>query len=88
MRRIICWLKAIPFFMKTWEWIPHVYQEKYEKAIIVSTENSFRVATGYDHKPGETVHKNACLIRQKCKHCGCEKLGWYENWDEKLKLEV
>lgn len=87
IKKLICYLKAIPFFLRTWEWVPHVYREEYEKATIISTDRSFRVSTGYEHSPGEKVYKNACLIRQRCKYCGHEKFGWYESWDERWKIQ-
>ena len=78
MKKIICWIKAIPFFIKSGVWCPHLYEESKEKAIIISTENSYRVSKDYIHRPNETVHPNATLIRYRCKRCGAEELGWYD----------
>lgn len=79
MRRLFCWIKAIPFFVKSGFWCPHIYGETTEEpAIIISTENSFRISNSYEHQPNETVHKNAILMKSKCIYCGKEEICWYE----------
>jgi hypothetical protein len=69
------------------EWVPHIYTCEYEKAIIIATDNSFRVSDNYNHKPNETVYENACLITYTCKECGHKSYAWYHNWDERYKME-
>ncbi len=79
MKRIFCYLKAIPFFLKSGVWCPHVYHdESKETAIIISNDNGFRVSNNWLHGENERVHKNATLIRSKCIHCGKEELSWYD----------
>ena len=79
MKKIICWLKAVPFWIKTGEWISHLYKEdSHERCIIISTDNTFRVSKDYIHNENETVHPNATLVRAKCVHCGKELLSWFD----------
>lgn len=85
MRRFICWLKAIPFLLRAGEWVPHSYNCQYDRKIIISTQNSFRVSDNYQHTAGETVHKDACLITYTCKHCGHKTYGWIAEWSERWK---
>ena len=87
MKKLICWIKAIPLWLRTGEFVPHIYECCYEKAIIIATDNSFRVADNYQHTANETVYKDACLVRYKCIHCGHEDLAWYSNFEEKERLE-
>lgn len=88
MRKILCWIKAIPFFVNSGIWIPHVYVADYEKAIIIASRHGFRVSDNYQHSPEETVHKDACLIRYKCLHCGHEEFSWYRSWNERWRLDI
>lgn len=79
MKRILCWVKAIPLFLKCGAWCPHIYKEvSREEAIIIATKNSFRVAKNFIHRDSETVHPKATLIRSKCECCGKEDFGWYD----------
>ena len=89
MKRLLCYLKAIPFFLKTGVWCPHIYIEvKREKAIVISTDNSFRVASNFIHKSNETVHPHATLMRNSCKCCGKEDLSWFDgNYEDIPVLE-
>ena len=88
IKTIKCWLQAIPFFLKSGEWTPHIYTCDYEKAIIIADKNSFRVSEGFDHEPGETVYNNACLITYTCKDCGHKTYAWYHSWAERFRLGV
>ena len=79
MKRIVCWIKAIPFFIKTGVWCPHIYiEEVYSEEIIISTDNSFRVSDNYLHTSDETVHPKATLITSKCACCGKEDYSWFD----------
>lgn len=79
MTRIICWARAIPFWVRSGIWCPHVYKEETrEPAIIISTTNSFRVSDNYVHNPNETVHPKATLIKSKCVCCGKEERSWFD----------
>lgn len=77
MKRILCWLKAIPSWVRCGKWYPHTYKEvSREPAIIITNEYGFRVSDNYIHENNETVHKDATLIVSKCKYCGKEELSW------------
>ena len=87
MRRFICWIKAIPLFIKSGVWCPHLYNEgTCESTIIISTKNGFRVSDNYIHKPHETVHPKATLIRSKCFYCVIEDLSWFDGSHEDIKV--
>ena len=89
MKKLICYIKAIPFFLKTGIWCPHTYIEaNREKAIIISTDNSFRVSKNLNHKENEKVHQNATLMTCKCKYCGEKELSWFDgNYEDVPLLE-
>lgn len=79
MKEIICYIKALPLFIKSDVWCPHVYEEvSRSNAIIISTENGFRVSKNLLHANGEIVHPKATLIKNKCIYCGKEHLSWYD----------
>lgn len=79
MKRVLCWIKEIPFWVKIGVWSPHIYKEISRKpVIIISTKDGFRVSDSYMHKDNETVHKDATLIVSKCKYCDKEELSWVE----------
>lgn len=79
MKRIICWFEALPFFIKTGIWCPHIYKEETRsEEIIISTDNSFRVADNYLHKPNEVVHPHATLITSRCEICGKTDFSWID----------
>lgn len=86
-RKIICWVRAIPLWLRCGEFVPHVYTQEYEKANIIATDHSFRVSEGLQHTADETVYQNACLIRSRCKYCGHEDLSWYHSWEERWKIQ-
>ena len=72
MKRIICCIKAIPFFLKSGIWCPHIYKEySKENAIIISTNSSFRVSDSY-------LHAN-CEMREKCYRVRA-KPSEYQSW--------
>ena len=78
-RRIFCWIRAIPFFLKSDVWCPHVYKEECrENVIIISNDNGFRVSENYIHSHNETVHPKATLVRSRCSYCGKQELSWYD----------
>lgn len=76
MKQIKCYLKAFKDLFKLGVWIPHVYRDTEEPAIIIATAYSFRVADSYAHTAGETVYPDAILIRSRCIYCGVEHLSW------------
>lgn len=85
MSRVICWIKALPLLIKTGVWCPHIYKEETRsEKIIISTDNSFRVANNYLHTSNETVHPHATLITNKCICCGKTDFSWIDR--QVLKL--
>lgn len=79
MNRITCWINALPFFIRTGIWCPHIYkEEKIETAIVISTPDSFRISDNYQHLPNETVHKKATVTTCKCIYCGKESKSWFD----------
>lgn len=85
--KLRCILRGLSMWLSCGEYIPHVYKSSYEKAIIISTDTSFRVSKNYIHSDKETVHKNACLIRSKCIYCGKESQSWYSNYNEFMEAQ-
>lgn len=81
LKRCVCYVKAFRDYLKYGVWVPHVYSDTCEKAIIIATRNSFRVADNYNHVPGESVYRNAGLIRSRCIYCGAEQLSWVREFD-------
>ena len=80
MKKIFCYLKAIPFFLSSGVWCPHVYKEiGSKKGIVITTKNSFRISDNFLHNKNETVHPSAIIIRSRCTCCGCEELSWYDS---------
>ena len=87
MKKIICYIKAIPFFIKSGVWCPHMYIEvSKEKAIIISTDNNFRISKNLIHRENEKVHPNATLITCKCKYCGEKELSWFDGKYEDIPV--
>jgi len=82
INKLKCVFQGLKMWVRCGEYIPHIYKDTYEKAIIISSDTGFRVSTNFIHSGAETVHKDACLIRSKCIYCGKESLGWYSNYDE------
>lgn len=76
LKRFICYMQAARDLFKYGIWIPHVFTDTYERTTIIATDHSFRVSQDYQHAPGETVHKDAYLIRSRCVYCGKEELSW------------
>ena len=82
MKRFKCWIKALPLWIRTGLFVPHLYEGTTEDAIIIAKPNSFRVADNYNHTVDETVYPNAVLERCKCVFCGHEILAWYETKED------
>ena len=87
VNKLRCILQGLEMWFRCGEYIPHIFECSYEKAIIISTDTGFRVSTNYIHSDKETVHKDACLIKGKCIYCGKENLGWYANYNEWMENE-
>lgn len=78
-KRCICLAKAVGDWFLRGIWVPHVFEDTYEKAIIIATSHGFRVAHDYQHSPDETVYKDGYLIRSRCIHCGKVELSWMQD---------
>ena len=80
IKSILCYIKAIPFWLKCGEWCPHVFKEESREkdVIIISSNNGFRVAKNYSHRPNEIIHPRATLITCKCKYCGVKEYAWFD----------
>lgn len=77
---MLCYLRAIPFYLCSGIWCPHVYKEiGSDKGIVITTKNSFRISDNFTHGENETVHPGAIIIRSKCTCCGHEELSWYDS---------
>ena len=87
MKCLRCWIKAIPLWIRTGYFVPHLYEATYENAIIIAKPNGFRVADNYEHSKDETVYPKAVLERCKCVFCGNETLSWYANKEEMERME-
>ncbi len=79
MKKILCYLKAIPFFILSGVWCPHVYaEESRETGVVITTKTGFRVSDSLLHNTNETVHPKATILRSKCICCGHEDVSWYD----------
>jgi len=84
---IIDWLKCVfthfsfpPFSLFVHEFV----EQPSRKAIIISTDTSFRVSKGYAHEFGETVHPHATLFTDRCRRCGKERHSWFDGGEEDI----
>lgn len=88
VKRIGCWLRATADLFRYRMWLPHLYVDlPPEEVIIISTDKWSRVADGYEHGPGETVHPRAILVRSRCVRCGHEESCWYPDRDTYEQME-
>lgn len=76
VKRCFCYMQAVRGLLKHGIWVPHVYEDTYEKTIIIATEHGFRVSQDYQHSSAEKVYKDAYLIKSRCIYCGKEDLSW------------
>ena len=60
MKRLLCWIKAIPLWIRTGHFAPHLYEREYENRIVIATERSFRLSDSLEHES-----RRNCL--QKCR---------------------
>ena len=79
-KRIECFIRGIDCFIKHGAFVQHFYKEVEETpAIIIATENSFRVSDNYQHESSETVYPNATLVKCECIRCGHIMFEWKNN---------
>lgn len=80
IKEIGCYIKAIPFWIRSHIWCPHIYGEtEYTPAIIIASKNSFRISKDYKHNENEKVYPKATLITSKCICCGKKEISWYDS---------
>ena len=82
MKKLLCWIKAIPLWLRTGLFVPHLYEATTEDAIVIASVDGFRVSDNYEHANDEVVFKNAVVERCKCVFCGHETITWYANKEE------
>lgn len=76
-KRLKCNIKAIPFFIRSGLFIPHVYEEIMEyRTNVFATESSFRESGDYLHTENEKAHINAIVTVNRCVYCGKELKEW------------
>ena len=75
-----CYIKAIPLFIKTKQFIPHIYKEK-NRFIhnIVVTDTDFSLTDTFCHDFGEYIVRDAIVINFECKCCGKTIQLWKRN---------
>ncbi|MCM1045264.1 MAG: hypothetical protein NC417_07115 [Candidatus Gastranaerophilales bacterium] len=79
MKKVLCYIKAIPLYLRTGVWSPHMYEEiSREQGIIISTDHGFRISDILAHKDNEKVHPKAVIIKNKCVYCGHKDISWYD----------
>ena len=71
LSRSYCNLKAIPYWIKTGCYEPHVFVELPigRRDIYISTNGKFRIARG-SMNPNEHLVKNVLILKRICKDCG------------------
>jgi len=77
IKKIFCYLKAIPFWFVSGIFCPHVFVniDNFVRNVI-ATENSFRISDSFEHSEDERVYKSAIVSVAKCKHCGEISMAW------------
>ena len=77
LKSIKCYLKAIPCFLRTGEYVTHCYVEK-ERFVhdIFVTDIGFRISSSMEHSDDEEYIKEAILIGWECKRCGKAIMTW------------
>lgn len=88
MRKIICYIKAMPLYFMTGVWCPHTYEKmSQEEGIVMSTNNGFKISDSMLHRENEIVHPKATVIKSKCIYCGHEDISWYDKEPYVIKTE-
>ena len=76
-KEIVCYIKAIPFFIRTGNFVPHIFQEvESHDGIVVFTDNSFRESQDCCHGYNEGVSIDSKITTYKCKNCGKIEKSW------------
>ena len=79
IKTIKCFLKAIPFFLRTRIWASHFWVEKetYPAIDVWVSDKNFRIReNGYEHYPWEHLERNVTLHGLECKRCGKRMMTW------------
>lgn len=84
----MCYLRAVPLYLRTGVWSPHTYKKiSQEEGIVISTDNGFRISNNMLHKENETVHPKATIIKSKCIYCNHKEISWYDKEPYIIKNE-
>ena len=87
MKKIICWIKAIPLWLRCNAWVPHLYIEDGRKASIVAAGDAyFRETTSLEHLPGEQIYQKATIVTDRCKVCGKKIKTWYAGEESEIPI--
>lgn len=86
MRKLLCWLRAIPFYIRSGGmWCPHLEEEiERHSAIVIAGEGYFRESKTLQHRSNEKVYQNATVMTTKCVRCGFERVGWFNGNEEDI----
>lgn len=85
IKKLICYIRAVPLFLKCGAWSPHLFEEvERHECIVVSGENYFRESKDLRHLPGERVCRNATVITSKCIRCGVTEEAWFNGNEEDI----
>lgn len=79
MKKLVCWIKAVPLWIKSGYFVPHEFEVvSQERTIVIAGKDYFKVSDNYEHQAGEEVVRNALLEKSRCIHCGKEEVCWYD----------
>lgn len=84
IRKIICYAKAVPMFIRCGIWCPHIYEEVERHRGIVIANKYFRESNSFKHLNSEKVYQNATIVTYKCIHCGAVDKGWFNGSEEDI----
>ena len=85
MRKLICWIRAVPFFLRSGIWCPHTYKElERHSGIVIAGDTYFRESKGLQHRAGEQVYQNATIITNRCIRCGQTDTGWFNGSEDNI----
>ena len=85
MKKIICWLKAIPFYIRSGIWSPHAYDEvERHTGIVIAGDTYFRESNSFNHLNGEKMYQNATIVTSKCTRCGAMEKAWFNGREEDI----
>ena len=85
VKKIKCYIKAVPFYLKSGLFIPHVYKDiEIKRTDIFCTNKGFRVANTLEHSLDEKLIKDVLVTKSKCIYCGNIEMSWCWNKENNL----